>query len=328
MGFTSRKQWESNFLDGVIVEAINIGEPLSPILNTDSDPISSPTSPKGETPSLPKNISDSVPDNLARKTDDVVTFLQTVDLAGVPSKMPIAFLNDPERQHALAHLRKQMMLSNPEECMLCQTYFETNADIRFCPCCAMVSCVSCVSKRVFEVVSRQVVSVCVHCHRESSRIRHPPDAVQNTTGIDSSVHGKWWRPEELGIVDYSSSISASLITSDLEARILDADNSFPDKLEITDRDRLNPLVAGLLDEEQEAIEKHDSCNNSISTDGYDSEMFGSSPICSPSLLSPPKRDSTSEKMARCKRCGEQIPRDMNSIESHMEECVGIKTLHN
>lgn len=154
--------------------------------------------------------------------------------------MPIAFLNDPVRQHALAHLRKQMMLSNPQECMLCQSPFDSNADLRFCPCCAMVfqflsrfknnsvvfvlnlitrtncsdifyvhlfgcrlaqytsahlltailsqthtltlslthnfqvSCASCVSKRVFEVVSRQMVSVCVHCFRESSRVRHPP----------------------------------------------------------------------------------------------------------------------------------------------------------
>lgn len=43
-----------------------------------------------------------------------------------------------------------------------------------CSSCAMVSCASCVCKRVFEVISRQVVSVCVHCYRESSRIRQPP----------------------------------------------------------------------------------------------------------------------------------------------------------
>jgi hypothetical protein len=47
--------------------------------------------------------------------------------------MAIAFLNDPERQHALAHLRKQMMLSNPQECMLCQSFFDSSADIRCCP---------------------------------------------------------------------------------------------------------------------------------------------------------------------------------------------------
>ncbi len=123
--------------------------------------------------------------------------------------MAIAFLNDPERQHALAHLRKQMMLSNPQECMLCTSAFESSADIRFCPCCAMVSCASCVSKRVFEVVSRQVVSVCVHCFRESSRVRHPPQAVLDSSGIDVSLRGKWWRPEELGMVDYSQSLQTA-----------------------------------------------------------------------------------------------------------------------
>jgi hypothetical protein len=67
----------------------------------------------------------------------------------------------------------------------------------------MVSCASCVCKRVFEVISRQVVSVCVHCYRESSRVRQPPQVVTNTQGIKESVKGKWWRPEDLGIVDYS-----------------------------------------------------------------------------------------------------------------------------
>jgi hypothetical protein len=51
----------------------------------------------------------------------------------------------------------------------------------------MVSCASCVCKRVFEVVSRQVVSVCVHCYRESSRVRQPPQVVANTQGIKDSV---------------------------------------------------------------------------------------------------------------------------------------------
>ena len=73
----------------------------------------------------------------------------------------------------------------------------------------MVCCASCVCKRVFEVVSRQVVSVCVHCYRESSRIRQPPQAVADTTTIDQALRGKWWRPEELGIVDYSNQQSAA-----------------------------------------------------------------------------------------------------------------------
>lgn len=60
--------------------------------------------------------------------------------------------------------------------ILCNDFYAVG-DIRFCPCCAMVSCSSCVSKRVFEVVSRQVVSVCIHCYRVSSRIRQPPEGI-------------------------------------------------------------------------------------------------------------------------------------------------------
>lgn len=243
LSFEKRKQWESMFEDGVIVEAINIGETSSAVFQDDTDEdltIPSPSSPP-PTPPTPSNIggtspppppssqqvssSPSVgvpvvdgpsnppstfmnpnpPRSLARKTDDVLTFLETVDLAGIPKNMPIAFLNDPERQHALAHLRKQMMLANPQECMLCQLPFASPADLRFCPCCAMVSCGRCMSRRVFEVVSRQVVSICIHCFRESSRIRHPPQAVQDTQKVHASVVGKWWRPEDLGIIDYSQS---------------------------------------------------------------------------------------------------------------------------
>ena len=215
MTFERRKQWESMFEDGVTVEAIDIGEKAAPFWLEEETIVPTATTTTNvsvattvetndsyNTPNLPAG---KKPENLARKTDDVLTCLQTVDLAGIPAGMPIGFLNDPERQHALAHLRKQMMLSNPQECMICSQPFESSADIRFCPCCAMVSCGGCVSKRVFEVVSRQVVSVCIHCYRGSSRIRHPPQAVQDTTGIDASVLGKWWRPEELGIIDYSQS---------------------------------------------------------------------------------------------------------------------------
>eukprot|EP01035_Chromulina_nebulosa_P023550 gene23550-30538_t len=203
MQFDKRKQWERMFEDGVVIEAIDIGEKGCRILEDDDEKLES-LSLTAEitsiTPALPDNL--NAP-KVARKTDDVLAFLQTVDLAGIPQGMPIAFLNDPERQHALSHLRKQMMLSNPQECMICQSNFTTSADIRFCPCCAMVSCGGCVSKRVFEVVSRQVVSVCIHCYRSSSRIRHPPQAVQDTSNINESLRGKWWRPEELGMIDYS-----------------------------------------------------------------------------------------------------------------------------
>lgn len=208
MSFNKRKQWEGMFEDGVIVEGIETGEAPSALLteDTEENTLLGTTLPVDEASGVtPKLTSDGAATavNVVRKTDDVNTFLQTVDLAGVPQGMAIAFLNDPERQHALAHLRKQMMLSNPQECMLCKGFFDSSADVRCCPCCAMVSCASCVCKRVFEVISRQVVSVCVHCYRESSRIRQPPQVVTNTLGIKESVKGKWWRPEDLGIVDYS-----------------------------------------------------------------------------------------------------------------------------
>src|SRR5690606_9993990 len=115
--------------------------------------------------------------------------------------MPIGFLNDPERQHALGHLRNQMLQASPMECMICDSPFQSSADYRFCPCCATIACQACVSKRVFEVVSRQIVSVCVHCYKESSRIRHPPEAVKDSSAISESAKGKWWRLDELGISD-------------------------------------------------------------------------------------------------------------------------------
>ena len=63
------------------------------------------------------------------------------------------------------------------------------------------------------------MSICLHCFREvrcfdifkspfralhlslplqSSRVRLPPQAVQDSSQIDESLRGKWWRPEELG----------------------------------------------------------------------------------------------------------------------------------
>jgi len=216
MGFEKRKQWESMFEDGVVVQGIDLGETYSLLddnYDDEDDGLESgsnsatPNSSKQEPPSAALETAKTVQSEGA---DDVLAFLQTVELAGIPAGMSIAYLNDPERQQALAHLRKQMMLSSPNECMLCQYDFDSPADIRFCPCCAMVSCVNCVCKRVFEAASRQVVSICLHCYRESSRIRHPPESVKNSSGLDSSVRGKWWRPEELNLVDYTNSNSSNV----------------------------------------------------------------------------------------------------------------------
>lgn len=273
LSFERRRQWESAFEDGVIVEAIDIGEKPTVLINdsaaapTNTETVSStpgkPSQPlsevvlKGQTgPSKP----------VARATDDVYSFLATVDLAGVPQGMAIAFLNDPERQYALSHLRKQMMLSQPQECMLCGNPFsDDGSDIRFCPCCAMVSCPGCVSKRVFEVVSRSITSVCVHCYRESSRIFQPPQAVQDETVIDEALRGKWWRPEELGLADYSNSSAGKKGTRDSISKT-PAMNLFNDQdvLELTAANAatIKPLIPGLLDDIlANAVIKDDGSSN-------------------------------------------------------------------
>jgi serine/threonine protein kinase len=256
LSFERRRQWESAFEDGVIIEAIDTGEKPTVLINdsTAAPPShdsaqAKPAQPLSEvvlkgqsTPSRP----------VARATDDVYSFLATVDLAGVPQGMAIAFLNDPERQYALSHLRKQMMLSQPQECMLCGNPFnDDGSDIRFCPCCAMVSCPGCVSKRVFEVVSRSITSVCVHCYRESSRIFQPPQAVQDETVIDQALRGKWWRPEELGLADYSNSSAGRKGGRDSISRP-GGFNLYNDQdvLELTAANAatIKPLIPGLLDD--------------------------------------------------------------------------------
>ena len=324
MNFEDRRQWEGMFEDGIVVEAVDTGETMCPIL---ADEDLSPDGADGsgataevETPSLPEGLVKAAESrSFARKADDVITFLQTVDLAGIPQGMPIAFLNDPERQHGLAHLRKQMMLSHPEECMLCKTRFHSSAAIRFCPCCSMVSCASCVSKRVFEVVSRCVVSVCVHCYRESSRIRHSPQAVQDSSGIDVSVRGKWWRPEELGIADFSDGASSVASASMLDPNALHIDKN------------TRTLVPGLLD-------GIDIDNFAVAAaDGEKEEVLAASPVeallsaagaerAPDDSLAVMKHESVDggKKTARCKSCGEMISRDMTSIEQHMEECAGLQ----
>lgn len=257
LSFERRRQWESAFEDGVIIEAIDTGEKPTILINDSAAAPATQTAGGAGKPAQP--ISEVVlkgqatPSRpIARATDDVYSFLATVDLAGVPQGMAIAFLNDPERQYALAHLRKQMMLSQPQECMLCGNPFnDDGSDIRFCPCCAMVSCPGCVSKRVFEVVSRSITSVCVHCYRESSRIFQPPQAVQDESVIDAALRGKWWRPEELGLADYSNSSAGKKGARDSVSKPggLNLYND-QDVLELTAANAaaIKPLIPGLLDD--------------------------------------------------------------------------------
>lgn len=136
------------------------------------------------------------PNNLNGPNSSLNNFLSTVDLAGIPENMSVGYLNDPGRQTALSHLRKQMMASRPDECMLCNTDLATPGDIRFCPCCAMVACAACVGRRVFELSSRKVVSVCLHCYGSSSRIRHPPSTIKDSKHA-AKLNNQWWTQDDL-----------------------------------------------------------------------------------------------------------------------------------
>lgn len=372
LGFEKRKQMERMFEDGVVVEAIDIGETNHPLFqdvaaaeqgghNLDPDDLLSgipePVPPPMRIPNLPllqQQNSSKSEKQFARKTDDVNTFLQTVDLAGIPGDMPIAFLNDPERQHALGHLRKQMLASSPEECMLCNSRFFSPSEYRFCPCCATIACVSCVSKRVFEVVSRQIVTVCVHCYRESSRIRHPPESVKDNTNLNASLKGKWWRLEDLGIggediqpnqeekadmkVETVETVDTPDMLDDLEymkeiggkleelglapgqnksirshvvseagvdidpAAMFDNEDDDDEAVEVSATD----IEVNIQNEGKKKTDDQDESNNKHEDDDKT------------------KPEDELPKKARCKRCGELILRDVESIEKHMDDCPALK----
>ena len=103
MSFQKRKQWEGMFEDGVIVEGIETGEPPSQLLTEETEETAAMlgtttpamNTPLGEGESVTPILAEMAIDgsgssstaaavNVVRKTDDVNTFLQTVDLAGVP----------------------------------------------------------------------------------------------------------------------------------------------------------------------------------------------------------------------------------------------------
>jgi len=307
--FDKRKLWETMFEDGVVVETIDIGEGPNKVFATDAEGgVEESEDLLPSTPALP----DSGPNpTVARKVDDVMSFLQTVDLAGIPDGIPIAFLNEPERQHALAHLRKQMMYSNPQECMLCTAAFSSPRDIRFCPNCSMVCCASCVSKRVFEVASRQLVNVCVHCYRSSSRIRHPPTALKCAKGVkDENMLGKWWRPEELGMVDHSMTAAAAEAaggTNSVDTVESSLGGDFTEEDDVVAPGGV-PLIPGLLDAD-------------AADDGASDSLPSPTGASSPTPPEPPAV-AKSKSTARCKACGEAISRNVSEIEAHMEVCTG------
>lgn len=79
LSFESRRQWEGMFEDGTTVESINIGEPSRQ--EQPGDTVSS-SQQDAIKPLLPEKFSNHSPAPLARTTDDLISFLQTVDLAG------------------------------------------------------------------------------------------------------------------------------------------------------------------------------------------------------------------------------------------------------
>ena len=384
MNFETRGQWESMFDDGVLVEEVDIGEGLSPFFDEtdyedeyhagspqgdgiDRDPLggllfkATSTSPRTasvagrgvRSPSIATGALASGPE------DDISFFFETIEQAAIPTNTPIAFLNDAERQYALAHLRKMMMMSNPQECMLCAKDFNSQGEIRFCPCCAMVSCAACVGKRVFEVASRQMVSVCVHCFKESSRIRHPP-----ANNKSSKSGPPWWRKdkeiEALISKLYSSNAASNERNTEVEST-LTKDNEEEKSVNLS-----NSLIPGLFDEgdDDDYPDNNENSSKSSSRGGAHSDKPNVVDDDSKSLLErrstflgddideegeekieeifdsifsiEPLMDAagdvsgndTEKKTARCKGCGELISRSVVDIENHLRVCKIINSNDN
>ena len=109
----------------------------------------------------------------------------------------------------------------------------------------MVSCAACVGKRVFEVASRQMISVCVHCFKESSRIRHPPANNKRVTGPP------WWRKDK-DIESLISKVCSSTLPSN--ERNIDSERSLSKDIEMERSVNLSSsLIPGLFDEADEIL---------------------------------------------------------------------------
>ena len=82
MDFSRRHQWDSMFEDGVVVEAIDLGEEL--VLS--DNPAAGPATPRNpRMTALQANdpaSGSSTPDRVIRNSNDLDSFLETVDLAG------------------------------------------------------------------------------------------------------------------------------------------------------------------------------------------------------------------------------------------------------
>jgi hypothetical protein len=350
LNFDTRKDWESNFEDGVIVEAIDTGE-ISPFFvekaadgaaeGAPSVPVASSGPRPMPLPEAPKQIP-----NLARQTDDVITYLSTIDISSIPKGMSIAFLNDPERQHALQYLRKQIMASQPPNCLICDSEFASNADVRFCPCCATAACIECMSKRVYEVASKQIVNVCVHCYRESTRIWQPPENITNNSQLEESLRGKWWRPENVAVFVPGQTEPQTPLTPSSAAATSGTPTATDGKIDpsgieyasddddvITDSNTANKEEEAITKLLSSAAQEPAGVNNAGAFEEPDLTTVTCTEITATEDAGADRpsentADATTEKdslkTARCKKCGEVISREIEAIEKHMEECTRIK----
>jgi len=185
-----------------------------------------------------------------------------------------------------------------------------------------------VARRVFEVSSRQMVSVCVHCFRESSRIRHPPAPDPKSSNLKG-----WWRngdalDEVLTFVSNSSKASG--------------ENSFGEEpLELS-----LSLIPGLLEEDTADLRGDDVdrsptairksilgprratfMGEDVDEEGEDriEEAFDSQFSLVPHVQTSPTAGDTSVRKAKCKGCGEFISREIEAIEAHMKSCGSART---
>jgi len=212
LSFQQRAKVEANFEDGVAVESIDLqgeekcfvgfDEPAlaewiyKSIQEAEKDRGGQGSSSNSSGPDSCSSPRSEIGAGTREQDHTISSFLSTVELAGIPDGMSIGYLNDPSRQLALSHLRKAMMASLPDECMLCTLSFQSPGDIRFCPNCAMICCSACVGRRVFEITSKKVVSVCLHCYGSSKRIRHPPSDIKNKK-MSAKLGNQWWNQEDL-----------------------------------------------------------------------------------------------------------------------------------
>lgn len=195
-----------------------------------------------------------------------------------------------------------------------------------------------------------------------SRAEVTQQAVQDTTGIAEAVKGKWWRPEELGIIDYSQSVGGVAAAGQsfldtvgmnlnlgknelmpdlsLEDILLDDDSGKSPKSEarsispkaqgsqaVSSPSRLSKKIYSWKTVE-EASEEEDEVLDDGNGDGVglgvDESEYSLDDSSSRPTQASPINGSQLPKTARCKSCGAVISRDIEAIEEHTSECPATK----